>query len=1200
MRKSFITCLCLVISIILNTICVNAEDVRKIDVLPEGDTYFEAECESAYINFPYEPEIFSDGVENLKVSKSAGFRSNPQKNDPLELYYYLNIQKAGKYFIWQRVYAQNSGSDSAWYTVDGGSYSSIEYESGNEWKWYSVGVEYFEPGVHRLEISHREVEVRTDKFLITTIPDSNPGGERLSTPTKLPKTGESKDLLYNLPPCVPSMEHPRLLVRKSDIDSIKKNFNHPQNEGAYKALLEYADMDLSGVLPPLKSGQTTNVNCNDLACAESNAFLYLTDSDETRGKKAISIAKNAISTMLNRSGNDDITRYGGYCIFVVSEVYDWCYPLLSEEDKNFIRSYAMYHAKNMEVGWPPVKQGNVTGHATEGQLFRDLLGAGVAMYDEDPYIYNTVAGRLLDELIPSRNLSYNSTFFSEGQAYGSFRYFYELICERIFNTIGYNVFSPKQKNAMYSTMYNRRPDGRFIQTGDDFNERLWGYNSSYGGQAFLAGNIYKDPYLKSEYYKSLPYGASASVGVTAITPVTHLIFNDVDVEVGVSQTLPLTTFSGFPLGSMYARTSWNDGQDSDAVVVQMNIQQRFFSSHQHKDSGHFDIYYKGSLALDSGMYQSAPFYENGVSAVTGYSSDHSLYYYKQSIAHNTMLVYDPKEETTYGNHGGQRGKYGVETVWDYEDMNGENAVMGEVLSYDFGPDLLRPAYSYLKGDISKAYSDKVEKYQRTFVFLNMFDKAYPAAMIVFDNIKSKDASFKKTWLLHSQEEPVIKDNTTIIKRTEYGYGGRLINETLLPENPKIKKVGGEGNEYLVNDKNYKAVLNSPVQEAGNWRIELSPSTSSKQDYFLNVLQVSDNDDGIAPLKSELVEDNKDFLGVKIKDRVVLLKKDGIPTYKNIDITLPQTDEKLMYIVTGLESGKWEVRSNGKTIASELVAKGHDSICFEAESGSFTLEWTYMSDIKPKDYSIDTIKVSAPSAVHIKIDDMFKTFEHSPYVSDKKLYIAAEDFLNSVDIKYNRTENKISVPGYGEFIVGKNGTQISDNVIYAEAENLVSTLKMTMQWDCLGRVAFIKYGKSILDKLRIVNSDNPARVKIESLSSSSGTEEPDYNSVDGNEITRWAARGSGEWIMYEFTEPSSVSAVELCWWLGHTRKETFDMLLSNDGVNWKKVYSGQSDGVTSGFEKIKIKDDGVYKYLKIVGFCNTSNDMNSLSEIRIYK
>jgi hypothetical protein len=95
----------------------------------------------------------------------------------------------------------------------------------------------------------------------------------------------------------------------------------------------------------------------------------------------------------------------------------------------------------------------------------------------------------------------------------------------------------------------------------------------------------------------------------------------------------------------------------------------------------------------------------------------------------------------------------------------------------------------------------VSEVKRSSVFLNLKNREHPAALIVYDRITSTDADSKKTWLLHSINEPDVSNSMTTITRIEDGYNGKLVNHTLLPQNAEIVKIGGPGYEFWVDGKN---------------------------------------------------------------------------------------------------------------------------------------------------------------------------------------------------------------------------------------------------------------------------------------------------------------------------------------------------------------------------------------------------------------
>ncbi len=138
------------------------------------------------------------------------------------------------------------------------------------------------------------------------------------------------------------------------------------------------------------------------------------------------------------------------------------------------------------------------------------------------------------------------------------------------------------------------------------------------------------------------------------------------------------------------------------------------------------------------------------------------------------MGYGGADKTPFaGNDGGQKlpGKeWGAPE--DYNDLL-QNFKTGSVLAQGFGKDVNNPDYTYLKGDITEAYTSKVSDVKRSFVFLNLKNDTIPAATIVFDKVVSSNKAFKKTWLLHSIEEPKILGNETVISRTKNDDSGEI-------------------------------------------------------------------------------------------------------------------------------------------------------------------------------------------------------------------------------------------------------------------------------------------------------------------------------------------------------------------------------------------------------------------------------------------
>jgi heparin/heparan-sulfate lyase len=374
---------------------------------------------------------------------------------------------------------------------------------------------------------------------------------------------------------------------------------------------------------------------------------------------------------------------------------------------------------------------------------------------------------------------------------------------------------------------------------------------------------------------------------------------------------------------MAARTGWGD----DSVIAEMKTNIYNFSGHEHADGGDFAIYYKGPLAVHSGIYQGT----NG-----GFKGTHQKSYYHRTIAHNTLLIYDPKENMggRLDNDGGQRALQEPKTL--DELLSGTKYRTGAVLGEGFGPDPRKPEYTYLKSDITAAYSDKVKEVKRSFVFLNLSGKGEPAALIVFDRVVSAKPEFTKYWLLQSVKAPSVSGNTSTLSLSggEPGWSGKLVNSVLLPEpeNALVSTVGGPGKEFYGLSKNYPEAKVPPDPEAGGWRVQISPKIPAATDLFLNVMQIMDGD--ARPLMVEKIASGE-TVGVRILDRVVLFNTGGGRTSGPVSFAAPEGNHR--FLVTDLAEGTWQVWRDGRIEEPAMVVSGDaGTLYFEGPGGSYTL------------------------------------------------------------------------------------------------------------------------------------------------------------------------------------------------------------------------------------------------------------------------
>ncbi len=726
---------------------------------------------------------------------------------------------------------------------------------------------------------------------------------------------------------IPPQEHPRLYLRAQHVRDLPQRMKDPVLKEVW-ADLNKLQADAKPSDKPEKKDWRYYFDSRGLVTrVELKALNYLVTNNKQLAREAITLTLDTLERAEYPNIND-ISRAIGRLMISGSMVYDWCYDQLTPDEKTrFVQAFVRL-AKMLECGYPPVKDNSIVGHASEWMIMRDLLSTGIAIYDEYPEMYHVTAKRFFGEHLVARNWFYPAHGYHQGMSYLNVRFSNDLFALWILDRMGAgNVYHPSQQFVLYDMIYKRRPDGQVMPGGDvNYNRKK---PSLYALPSLLAGSYYKDEYINHEFLKKPKVDNQCKI--------FEFLWRDTQLGSRSPNDLPLTRFSGSPFGWMVARTGW----DTESVIAEMKINEYNFVNHQHNDAGAFQIYYKGPLAIDAGTYQGSS---------GGYNSPHNKNFFKRTIAHNSLLVYDPDEvfaSSSYGgsdkdnfvaNDGGQRlPGFNWGPAKDLNEMLQGNFKTGQILANGFGPDSQTPDYSYLKGDITEAYTAKVKEVKRSFLFFNLKDANIPAALIVFDKVVSSQAEFKKFWLLHSIEEPEIVGNQIIIKRTKNGDSGMLMNTVLLPEldDADIVPVGGEGKEFWVFGTNYP---NEPrpgddeANERGAWRVEISPKLAATENYFLNVMQVCGNHQ--KTLHDIKRIDSDRVVGVQIGDRVATFSKDSNPLDRPFKISV-HGKGTFKFVLTDLQSGNWQVLKDGKVFRPAVAVKADDGILyFESGEGDY--------------------------------------------------------------------------------------------------------------------------------------------------------------------------------------------------------------------------------------------------------------------------
>lgn len=731
--------------------------------------------------------------------------------------------------------------------------------------------------------------------------------------------------------------HPRLLFTAEMLPAIRRALDNPRYESTRKKLFDKTKIDYDGILGmPLyhASGRRGihNYDPMGLKIIQAKAFAYAVYGDSELGYQAIDAIQNYLLTLNIRFIFCDQCKEYGNIMQTAFRVYDWCYDLLTEDEKYRLRAGVINYTaigtsgllqsddpifrnwggvNKMEMGYPPRGQGCFTGHGSEWQLMVHYMSGAVAFYDEMPDWWEYVAARYFNVYVDARNYYYRSGSMHQGMSYGPYRQICDmwaaLIHKPLFGSTPYSDDMPKTVKAYWQ---HELPDGGFFSDGDNWERHsrematgLLSEISLVGAAIFADSNL-----LAQRMYKFPNLADKESATPDFFIRVSYLV----DLEPAEDRHAEYAPVMYNPLyvNKMIARRKWND---EASPAVYMKAGHRSAANHEHKDAGTFQIYYKGLLTRDSGVYDV-------------YGSPYST----GTVAHNGVTVFNPaKAETLNGLYSG--GQLYIQEapnldVWLTQDKKYEVAVR-EGAAYSIKDGCTE--YAYVASNIAPAYDEDVEYLSRRMLSIFTDDEKFPLFFICFDRITAARASFRKAVLLHTDTEPTVSGNTVTVSN-----GKSKLTATYLSDGEfDIELLGGEGRDRMING-NQVELSNF---RGGGWkrgwgRIEVVPKSGRLTDEVLAVMYATDADCEDAP---EIIRlESFGILGAKFADRAALFVEGMGQHPAIIDLDVPGEGD-LTYYVSGLSDGKWQVKTGKKSLTIKVKPEERFA-CFKAPAGKLTL------------------------------------------------------------------------------------------------------------------------------------------------------------------------------------------------------------------------------------------------------------------------
>ncbi len=557
-------------------------------------------------------------------------------------------------------------------------------------------------------------------------------------------------------------------------------------------------------------------------------------------------------------------------------VYDWCYSQLSPAQRSsligFFNAWADSSHVNDVTGW---------GNYWPGYAYSYAL-MGLASYGDAPrakewideYRYRRYAQS--DQIL--LNAIADGGAWPEGMVYDWIANYPRLkTISAWLSATGENLFesSPWYRNRLNYLLLHRWP-GQASQWGFIYHP----YQSTGDSERFRGSLTNYERIMQLILVEQYPADTAAlqtqaylSSGPTAnsMSFLYHEEFLFYNPNQASAAPTPTSHYAP-ATGTIFLRSGWPDGAlDNDTSVTYLTFQSGdHFTYHQHYDQNSFTLFKYADLALDAGVYSG-----NGLSY-------HDVNYYVRTIAHNTLVVYNPAENLTdarpdaVSNDGGQRTMYPASRTppsLDYFNQYKTQYDTGDMLHYED-----QQLYTYALGDATNAYNNpaynqaldtsrvgntaKVSRFQREFVYLR------PAGaltnndfLVLYDRVGVTQAAFsgQNTKLLfHVFAQPTVNGTPTAVSAGETLYSGsnlattvnaagKLFIRSLLPAVQNTRLVGGAGQKsFWVFGQNYdwhwspgepqpRPISDYDAVPYGEWRLEIEPADSALEHNFLNVL-----------------------------------------------------------------------------------------------------------------------------------------------------------------------------------------------------------------------------------------------------------------------------------------------------------------------------------------------------------------------------
>lgn len=278
-----------------------------------------------------------------------------------------------------------------------------------------------------------------------------------------------------------------------------------------------------------------------------------------------------------------------------------------------------------------------------------------------------------------------------------------------------------------------------------------------------------------------------------------LVYHPADTPEAARRACPLGRYLGG--GWVAMRTGWAPAE----TVLLFDAGQPFWRSRQHFDAGHFLIYRKGRLAIQSGddvTFEAVP--AKGGQTLIGEQVGDWDHYFQSTLAHNCVTVASPsrRESTLYGRPwpaAGNQRLIGHDYAPELGDLEKSGRITGHLTAFE-----TNSFYTYAAADLTAAYPAEVMRSMVRHVLM-----VNAGMVVVVDRLECIRDRSVKTWHLQLPSRPDVINGAKQVFGVRKDAGiwqlqsdqswmkidqaeGSLLVQTIQPANATRRVVGGPG------------------------------------------------------------------------------------------------------------------------------------------------------------------------------------------------------------------------------------------------------------------------------------------------------------------------------------------------------------------------------------------------------------------------